>query len=100
MKIPQHSLDAMNDIDTFVPPHTRSSLVNYIERGYPPGGFITAVLSNDLKGAVLKADHFNKQSLSSIVAWCWNHMPAVCWGSQDQVSEWLSKGPEKEGTTA
>ena len=39
-----------------VPSHMHEGIVAYIETGRPVGGFLTALLSNDLMGALGKAD--------------------------------------------
>lgn len=73
-----------------VPSHTQEAFEDYILRGYPPGSFITAVLCNDLVGAVHRADHVNKEYLVNIVKWMFNVPPRECWGSQKAVTEWLA----------
>lgn len=80
----------------FVPPHTHRALVEYIKHGRPLGHFCTAVVSNDLKAAVQRADDDNIVALPLIVAWLWNNAPSVCWGSPERVEEWIArKGMEQ-----
>lgn len=35
-----------------IPEHTKAALDRYVNDRIPPGGFLTAVLTNDLTGAV------------------------------------------------
>ena len=78
----------MNDVD--VPQHTLESLKAYIETGRPSGGFLHAVLVNDLRGACARADRLNRHALYDIVYWLTNNAPSGCWGSESRVDEWLS----------
>lgn len=72
-----------------VPIHTQEALENYLIHGYAPGGFLTSVLSNDLYGSVVRADHINKQNLIAITDWIINHAPSSAWGSPNIVKLWL-----------
>ena len=70
-------------------PEFRDSLRMYIEGGYPPGGFLTAVLQNDLSNAIGRADKVSLLWLPSIVRWIYNEAPSACWGSPEKVSAWI-----------
>lgn len=63
---------------------------NYIERRVPPGGFLLAILTNDLREACARANHINQRLIFEIVVWFWNEAPANCWGSHERVEEWLN----------
>lgn len=76
---------------SIVPEHTRQAISDYYYHRLPPGGFLTAVLSNDLSGAVMRADHWNKHRLVDIVVWMHSNMPTVCWGSPEAVKDWLAQ---------
>lgn len=74
-----------------VPAHLHSGLVHYIGDRRPVGGFLTAVLSNDLKEAVARAaDPATQASLPRIVFFLYNHAPGPCWGSAADVEAWLA----------
>ena len=68
--------------------HAGMSLWNWIERGAEPGGFLTAVLSNDLAKAVDKADDRNVELIPNFVKLLHNFAPAGCWGSETKVGNW------------
>jgi hypothetical protein len=72
-----------------IPEHTLQALDDYIISGLEPGGFLTAVLSNDLKGAVTHADRWNQNNLADTVKFIANCAPASCWGSREQMTKWL-----------
>jgi hypothetical protein len=72
-----------------LPVGLRGGLERYIEHGVPPGHFLTAVLTNDLREACSRADDINRYLLWDIVGWLWNEAPAPCWGSPEKVSAWL-----------
>ena len=49
-----------------IPEHTAQSMIDYVEHGWQPGSFLTAVLENDLEGAAFRADMENKLYLANI----------------------------------
>lgn len=61
----------------------------YLMHGYEPGGFLQAVLANDLFLAASRADHVNRQNLATIAKAVYHNMPAGSFGSYDLVREWL-----------
>ena len=69
--------------------HAGKSLWRWVERGTTPGGFLTAVLRNDLSGAVGKADDRNVELIPNYVRLLYNFAPAGCWGSERQMSDWF-----------
>lgn len=65
------------------------SLENYLMHGIEPGGFLTAVLSNNLWLAASRADHWNQNRLASIVKTIFNNMPEGSLGNPDLVRDWI-----------
>lgn len=53
------------------------------------GGFLRAVLCNDLKEACARADIVNLWILPVYATWLYNEAPAACWGSPSKVDAWL-----------
>ena len=70
----------------------KEALDRYVETGELHGGFLTAVLENDLREAVSRADLNNQRNLPLIVEYCVNKLPNLCWGSKKRVAEWIDKG--------
>jgi len=73
-----------------VPATTAESLERYVLYGIPAGGFVTAVLENNLIGAVARADSTNAAHLTSIVIYVYNVLPFKASGSHDSVVNWVS----------
>ena len=61
----------------------------YAERHEPVGGFLRAVLENDLQLAVGRADASNLYNLPAYMIYLYNEMPSPCWGSPEKVKAWL-----------
>lgn len=79
-------------LDMQVPAHTMKALHKYINDQTPTGGFLKAVLSNDLKESVGRADDENLHNLPAIVAFLYNEAPSSCWGDKEKITAWLNKG--------
>jgi hypothetical protein len=76
-----------------IPQHTRYQLDEYVTNRIPPGGFVWAVLSNNLEVACRKADDANRAAFFEIVAYVFNELPISCRGSNEAVLDWLRGGP-------
>lgn len=72
-----------------VPEHIRGGLCRYINEGVPAGDFLTAVLSNDLREALGRADDINRAMLFATVSWLHCEAPSRCWGNPDRVKLWV-----------
>lgn len=64
------------------------SLENYLIHGFEPGGFLTAVLCNNLYLAVKRADHWNKERLPEIVDEVVHKMPEIALYSREAIRDW------------
>lgn len=69
-----------------------ASLSRYSTEHVATGGFLKAVLENDLCEAVCRADQSNFQLLPVIVRYVYNELPSPCWGSKEKVAAWLAAG--------
>jgi hypothetical protein len=65
------------------------NLKNYVEHKIPSGHFLTAVISNDLRGAVARADSVNIKHIVAIVRWLYWEVPSVAWGSKEAFENWI-----------
>lgn len=72
-----------------IPGHTAGGLLRWVEKGTPPGGFLQAVLMNDLKNAVGRADLENLRNLPAMVGWLYNEAPMGCYGSEELYYAWF-----------
>lgn len=71
------------------PQTVRQSLWLYIYYRINTGGFLKAVLSNDLMQTMTRADQHNRQNIYEICQFLYNHLPARCFGSPEKYREWL-----------
>ena len=65
------------------------SLNAYASKRRPTGGFLRAVLENDLMEAMGRGDDDALENLSAICMHIYNNMPASCHGSKERVATWL-----------
>lgn len=82
-----------------LPEHLRAGMQRYIEHGIEPGSFLTAVLCNDLMGAMARSDETTRAELWSICAFLYNEAPAICFGSVEAFEAWLQRGGASEHLT-
>lgn len=75
-----------------LPAHMRQGMLHYIEQGVPCGGFLSAVLSNNLKEAVVRADSTNQRAIVDYVQFLVWYAPAICHGSPERYDAWVSGG--------
>lgn len=73
-----------------IPERILESLNAYAKEGRPTGGFLRAVLENNLSEAFGRADEENRKCLFEIVSYVYNELPIPCWGSPEKVKAWLS----------
>lgn len=76
------------DYDKIPVDYMRGAAARWIEQGVLPGGFLTAVLHNNLKEAVGRADETNLRFLQQWVQWFYNYAPSASWGSPVKVQAW------------
>jgi hypothetical protein len=81
-------------VDCNVPEHLHEGLIEYLAARRPVGHFLTAVLSNDLTEAALRADLFVRPYIADVVRFLVNYAPASCWGSKQAVAAWLNAPSE------
>ena len=74
-----------------IPEHTQGALRRWVEDGFYPGSFLTAVLCNDLMGAVGSADAYNIRALKAITTFVYNRIPADAWGNAERMRAYANK---------
>lgn len=77
-----------------VPLHIRGALERYVNNRIAPGGFLTALLANDLMESMGRADHINKRYIFEICNWVYNCAPRNCHGSYEAIDNWISSKNE------
>ena len=67
----------------------------YLEHGIKPGGFLTAIICNDLFGAITRADMLNIELIADWVFFFHNHAPSGSYGSEKIMNDWIEKKRNK-----
>jgi hypothetical protein len=75
-----------------LPGHMQDGMLRFIEKGHPVGGFLSALLSNDLKETFVRADSTNAARVSDFVTYLYNYAPLACWGSKERFEKWQEQG--------
>ena len=71
-----------------VPERILNSLDGYAKRGETLGGFLSAVVENNLFQAIGHGDPESRAALKQIVTYVNCQLPPGCWGSKDKVKAW------------
>jgi len=77
-----------------IPEGIRCGLIHSIVFGYPPGGFLNAVFSNDLMEAFGRADENSARGMKALLTWINSFAPRDCWGSRESRDEWAANREE------
>lgn len=67
-------------------------LNRYVYYGIPPGGFLGAVLANDLYLAFHYASSESWKNIGEIITYVHGKVPLAAQGSASAVQEWISRG--------
>lgn len=86
-----HPRDFVSNAVPFVqlPEYMWRCIVEYLENGYLEDSFLSAIVTNDLKGAFMRADNTNRPIIGAYVDYFYNHTPSLCWGSVEKVKAWI-----------
>lgn len=74
-----------------IPERMAGGLARWIEHGVLPGEFLQAVLRNDLREAVGRADAENLAALPAYIGYLYNEAPGGCWGSLEHMTKWAAR---------
>lgn len=77
-----------------LPENLQESIDAFVELGRPTGGFLQAVLDNDLRQAFAKADERSIEALPAVIGYLYNECPAECWGFNGASAEWIQQKRE------
>lgn len=73
-----------------LPAHMQEGAYQYLVNGQPPGGFLSAVLSNNFAKTVQRADALNLHNLETWAVFL-SRIPMDAWGSEEQVNYWINR---------
>lgn len=76
-------------IKPILPERFKGGVTRYFKEKIEPGGFLTAVLRNDLAGALGRADPQSIEELPGLVFWLTYYAPRCQWGSKENVKRHL-----------
>jgi len=72
-----------------LPDQFRFGAEHWIEHGTKPGGFLSAVIENDLLSALGMADdHMTRDDIRAIALWFHWQAPSDCHGSHEKIAAW------------
>lgn len=86
-----HTMKAETDL----PPGIEEALQRYIDHALNPGGFLSAILRNNLSLAVFTASRDMRGRIGDIVFWLWENAPHACWGSEESIERWTEQNREE-----
>lgn len=78
-----------------IPDHTKTALIEYIEQGAPVSGFLHAVLTNNLRGAIESTDLENLHYLKDVADWLYMYAPEACAGTDAKYLRWINEQPKR-----
>ena len=70
------------------------AIERYVEHHIEPSGFMQALLCNDLREAVMRADGMNVAHIPHWVSWMVSNLPRESWGSPERYHAWLAGGSD------
>ncbi len=93
MKLDDETKQAMADCG--IPLYMQGGIIRFYEKGLPPGDFLSAVIDNDLKEAIGRADDTNRSLLWNYIRWFYNWAPSGTWGFDGAVNKWCKSFSDK-----
>lgn len=78
-----------------IPERMMEGINLYIHQRIKPGDFLTAVIQNDLQGAVFSADRENLANLPAYAGYFFSQAPSRSYGSPEIMKDWLAEFSKK-----
>ncbi len=75
-----------------IPEHMQEGIISYICHGRRPGGFLEAVLCNNLAEAFDRASKENLEAMLAWVGFVFNHVPRMACRTAARVNAWVRFG--------
>ncbi len=83
------------DLNYNLPPMVKETLDEYVKNRRPTGDFLRCVLSNDLFGAIGRADEISIRFIREICSYIYCKIPSCCWGSDKKYYQWIDKSSDE-----
>lgn len=78
----------------FIPVNLHAGLSRYLLDGIRPGGYLTAVITNNLRQSVhLAAEPVTPEHTAAIIRFLEMNAPGPSWGSVEKMEKWLEPDP-------
>ncbi len=74
---------------SLIPEHMRGAVSRYVMHGLHPGGFLPAIICNDLQSAVARADSVNQSRIADYIRFFSSHVPRAAWGAESMMNKWM-----------
>lgn len=90
---PEHIRDLLQSFSyrgRTIPEYMHAGIIRYLSEGVIPGDFLLAVLSNDLKESVLRADDANVEIVHVYARFLYQYAPIASWGSREIIRTWCA----------
>ncbi len=78
-----------------IPEYMIGGVVGHVFNGTPTGDFLTAVFSNNLMEAAVRADDTNLAKLPAYCRFMYNECEPKCYGSPANVKRWRERGGQE-----
>jgi hypothetical protein len=92
--VEQEIVRALASPRSAVPDHLRDGLALYFADGILPGGWLQAVLCNNLRETVARGTTASLGALPALIELLLWHAPAQAWGTREKVRAWTTT-PER-----
>jgi len=74
-----------------IPLVTFNGLERYVIKGIRPGGYLNAVICNNLFQALGQADQHNRHAIGTLATFINSKCPAACFGNPELVQDWIDQ---------
>lgn len=88
----------MNELEKYLnldyselPPHLRTEVQDYIEKGNLPGVLLQALISNNLFELFRYTGRYSLSTLATLVFFFQAHAPEDSWGSPEAMELWKAR---------
>lgn len=78
-----------------VPAHLQGGMLRWLVLGTEPGGFMRALLTNDLMRVYDRADELSRAAIGDLTVFLYNYAPSGSWGSSENFKSWVGILPEQ-----
>lgn len=86
----QYGLNVM-----IIPERMMAGIGRYVQFGTQPGHFLTALIKNDLRETINRADDSNILILPAYIGYFYNETDPRCWGSPAKMHAWMKSFKER-----